>query len=933
MNSYSTKARVRTWAFALFAFVAAFPCELPAFDGVYGTQLYPPSVTGGWGQTFQVVQDSMGYLYAADLKGVLVYDGVRWEVVLHPERRAPLSMDIAADGRVYVGLNNDIGILYPDSSGVPIIHSLRNTLPEHLAEIGDVWITRVAPEGVYFQGEYALLRWTPDPANPLAGVMKVWEFPEPNWIGLFARVYGRNYVVEPEKGLQELIGDELVAVEGGELFEDIYVLRIIPFSEGRVLVMAANWDDSSHWLLYDGVKFSEFRGEVTEFSSANEGWDAVPIGGGRYALATYKGGVVLFDESGNILRHLDRESGLLDNATQNVYLDDDRNLWICMNYGLARVDISTPVEHLDSRQGIEGNIFDLAMFQGRLYVASDQGVFYSDESQSPTLFHRLPGVHDWVWQLLPWDDRLLIAAYSGLFELRAGNTSATSLDDSYYLESMARAQDGEHLLLGTGYQGLHVMHLEGGRWVYDGQAANWNKGIRLITPREDGKYWISYGDEALKLVDISFDGESPNLVSEETFGVSNGLPIPDYYEPVRIGAHWYAAGLLGLNLFDPVLQRFEPVELVDESGLNQQIDVANPLVDTDGSLWFTSETMPLGKASPLSLNRFHFQAIRLGGALSQSSSLHFENDSTLWVGGEIGRLAQLSTREWRDHTSHNAPVIHRITHKEKQLYHYLAGAQPRITLPYAMNSVDIQFSLPQFGSSESNEYQYQLVGLDEHWSEWSTQSSLSFSHLPVGTYRFEVRSRHPMGEPTAPAQFEFTIIPPWYRSSFALIAYVMLISGAIYTIVRRRMRSLVSQKRQLERLLDERAREAVEQVEKTRKVEVEAQQMRTASQLAATIAHEFNTPLAVLKGISDLHELKPFTENEIGPIAQKINRQVGKMSDLVEKLLRLRELREIDYAAGVKILDLHYPDRLNSFVNGSPGEAEEEDGSPESPGN
>ncbi len=89
------------------------------------------------------------------------------------------------------------------------------------------------------------------------------------------------------------------------------------------------------------------------------------------------------------------------------------------------------------------------------------------------------------------------------------------------------------------------------------------------------------------------------------------------------------------------------------------------------------------------------------------------------------------------------------------------------------------------------------------------------------------------------------------------------------------------------------------------KMEIQAQQLSTVAQLAMTIAHEFNNPLAIMQGAVDLADMKKEDSDLQALQHDKVRSQIKRMKLLVDKMLALRELKEIDYAEGVKILDLH----------------------------
>jgi signal transduction histidine kinase len=95
---------------------------------------------------------------------------------------------------------------------------------------------------------------------------------------------------------------------------------------------------------------------------------------------------------------------------------------------------------------------------------------------------------------------------------------------------------------------------------------------------------------------------------------------------------------------------------------------------------------------------------------------------------------------------------------------------------------------------------------------------------------------------------------------------------------------------------------------RARDIELEAQQLKVAGQLAATIAHEFNNPLAVIQAKADLIQMRGLMKEDQNTLADQIKRQVDRMHNLVQKLLMLRKIKEVDYVSGMKMLDIHTPD-------------------------
>src|SRR5512135_2457068 len=78
-------------------------------------------------QNWAIVQDFRGILYVANYDGLLEYDGVTWRL---NKLTGVRSLAVDAAGRVYVGLENDIGYIEPEGKGMNVFKSLKSALPE-----------------------------------------------------------------------------------------------------------------------------------------------------------------------------------------------------------------------------------------------------------------------------------------------------------------------------------------------------------------------------------------------------------------------------------------------------------------------------------------------------------------------------------------------------------------------------------------------------------------------------------------------------------------------------------------------------------------------------------------------------------------------------------------------------------------------------------
>ncbi len=96
-------------------------------------------------------------------------------------------------------------------------------------------------------------------------------------------------------------------------------------------------------------------------------------------------------------------------------------------------------------------------------------------------------------------------------------------------------------------------------------------------------------------------------------------------------------------------------------------------------------------------------------------------------------------------------------------------------------------------------------------------------------------------------------------------------------------------------------RARIEEEQRQRRIE----ELETINRLGATLSHEFNTPLAVIRVATEMLAMQTTENPDARQHVNKIFTHIKRIRELVDKTHQLRELKAIDYAAGMKILDLH----------------------------
>lgn len=183
-------------------------------------------------QVWTILQDRRGLMYFGVSGGVILqYDGVTWrKIFLTSNVTRSLAIDDA--GRIWVGGNGDIGYLAPDAAGTLQFVSILDKVPPEHRDFTSVWQTLVTPQGIFFRTYERLFRWD-------GKRMQVWPRAPNASFQALSTIHGHIYTAQDGVGLEEIVGDELRSVPGGDAYKTSRKLFLHPFDENRILVSAA----------------------------------------------------------------------------------------------------------------------------------------------------------------------------------------------------------------------------------------------------------------------------------------------------------------------------------------------------------------------------------------------------------------------------------------------------------------------------------------------------------------------------------------------------------------------------------------------------------------------------------------------------------------------------------------------------------------------
>ncbi len=801
---------------------------------------------GAANQNWDVATSEAGYIYFANSVGLLQYDSKRWE--LFPTKEMLRAVK-PVNNLIYVGGKDILGYYEETHQGL-IYHDLTELIDFQ----DEIWKIIPVAEKIVFQSFKALYIYDGKRIRQqnLTGNLTTYAY----------GVRDHLYYHESHGALVK------VNLEGGrQVFEEQMLKQwkvkfIYELEQDQLLLGTLR-----HGLfLYDQEGISPLENELSELLKKYQINKAIPLPQlGWFAFATMNQGVLIAHLDGRIRHHLDTQNGLSDNRIHGLAYKNGA-LWVGTENGISQVVLDDPLYFFHDPLVQLGAIEDAIAFDGHYYIGTNQGVYVSDGAlEDPD--HRLeliPGTDGQVWKFSIVHGTLFCGHNDGVFQLQGKVARKISSRGGAY--QLIAPQDKEDLMITTGYRGLEVYQKSEGDWKHLRFIPGFDQVLHYLLPLEDGSYLASGPNK--NLWQFRLDEKCVKILE---------------LEDLRVDAQLKNSGNLKLDFWagEALIIGKDSVFRFNQDGISagpeelqgvQEISARNGdfhLLNQRGQLVLWD----LKKGQRVSLPKHverqaDLQIFGKEKLIPFGTALFF---IPIEKGFEILNVAQLNDRT----TPAYAPVMRGISWKNERTDEFFENIE-QDEIPYAYNSVNLRFT--DFNYLEEVPYEYQLSGYHQEWMLLGGQENLTFGNLPAGQYQFLLRN--PSGDVFPLTDFE--ISPPWYKNSWSILLYVMvLISliGLAWKWHQLRMRKLTLEMLQRKRMLLKQQRQENEwRLKEMERLQLEEEVSESNRELSRIMARHGKNRELIGKLREEVNKLK-----DKGNIGQ--TKALTKLHDIIDNNL------------------------------------------------
>lgn len=756
----------------LFASVVVGAQELPPIEN-YSQEAY-----GAENQNWSISQSEEKHIYVANNSGLLEFNGAKWRLYPSPNNTIIRSVNVI-NNRIYTGSYMEFGFWEENDFGSLAYTSLSDTLSVPLVE-EDFWNIIDYDNWVLFQSLnriyiYNTVNKSFNIINSKTQLPKIFTLDKSIYFqkineGIFKIENGESVLVSENVILRNNILVNIFKVDDIVLFQTqqkgFYYLK------GNKLF---KWD----------ISFNNTLSNIFVYSS-------LQLSDGSLVLGTISNGIYRLDNKGNLLSQINQEKGLNNNTVLSLYEDKDQNLWLGLDNGISVINYNSPFMIYNDFKGKLGSVYTSAIYNDNLYLGTNQGLFYK-KFGSTDEFNFIENTDGQVWCLRVYDNTLFCGHNKGTFVVK--NDKVTLITDIMGTMEIKPVTNNTNLLIQGYYNGLSVLEKKNDNWVFRNKIEGFDptnrffeftdNGNLLVNHEYKGVFKLALNEDYTKVVDNTILESAPKGLKSTISNYNNEI--------------LYASNN-GIFKYNHEKELFKKDSILTDNFLRNDEFVSGKLIvdNKTNTLWgFTNKSIVYftpGKLNEDLKSTKIFLPASLRRNIAGFESMIHLNDQYYLFGTTRGYII---INLDKINNSNFEVIINSIEKSTIDSEKTPVSLLTKSKFTSIENNIDFSFSVPEFDKYTQINYQYKLEGFYDNWSDWNTDSEVSFKNLPYGNYTFKVNSQIGNNESNKVAAYSFVIERPPYLSNKFILVYAVLVIGLLLLIHALYRRNYSRQKKKL----------------------------------------------------------------------------------------------------------------------------------------
>ncbi|MBP8792194.1 MAG: LuxR family transcriptional regulator [Lutibacter sp.] len=730
---------------------------------IYGQELpsiekFTPEDYFGDNQNWMISQADNSYIYVANNKGLLEFNGAEWVAYASPNNSIIRAVKVIAD-KIYTGCYAEFGYWVKNNLGILKYTSLTPQLENKMLEDEQVWNIIEHNEWAVFQSNNSIYFYNTE-------TQKFKIINSPNTIYKIFKVKNRIYYHVANEGIYAIENGQPKLIIENTIVKEERVINLFE-SENNLVMLTRH----SGFYKLQNEKIS--RWEIPADSKLNNVniFSYIQLKDGSLIIGTISDGVFHLSKSGNIDYQITQKNGLSNNTVLSLFEDKQHNVWAGLDNGINVINVKSAIKTFYDYEGVLGTVYATQVFKNILYIGSNQGLFYRKLNALNDPFKFISGTAGQVLNLFNYKNQYLFCGHHlGTFLVNEDKvTKISNVLGAWIFKPIPKNQN---LILQGNYNGLFILENLNGIWYVRNKIEGFKNSSRYLEINEANQVWVNHeykGVFKLKLND--------NFTKVLEFDMETSLSPRKNSSLTKYRNDIIYASEDGVFKYNMNYKKFQK-DTVLSAVIEKENYVSGKLVvDKNQRLWaFTKDNIKYIENDNVS-NKPVIHNIPIPSK-DRKGVLGFENISLIndneYVIGTANGYITLNLSKINNNINYfiylNSVILKNL---DDQIKKY--PIKDKGEFDYKQGLLIFKYSVPEYDKHLDVKYQYMLEGFQNKWSQWTETPEVTFENLSFGGYTLKVRAKIGNKISKNTLSYNFVVNRPWYVSNTALIFYFLLL--------------------------------------------------------------------------------------------------------------------------------------------------------------
>ena len=713
-------------------------------------------------QNWDISQSANKFIYIANNKGLLEYNGFHWKLYPTPNETIMRSVKVFED-KIFTGSYMDFGYWKKDNYGDLQFFSIVKEQKITMLEDEQIWSILELDGWLIFRSLERIYLY-----NLESKSIKIIN--AENRIESIAKVNGIIYYQEIHKGIFKIEKGISKLISTNSILKNNIVVSIFNVEEKLLIITQEN----GFFILSD-QEIEQWNIPANSFLKNKSIYSAQKLKNSDYALGTISNGLIYLTKDGVLKNQITQSNGLNNNTVLSILEDVENNIWLGLDNGITCINNASPFKIFTQKNNFWGTIYTSLVHNGYLYIGTNQGLFFR-QTNSNQSFKFIENTQGQVWDLVNIDNTIFCGHNTGTFIIDKDQaTKIVTIPGTWVIMK----KDNNTIIQGN-YNGLYVVKKQKDVWRLSNKIEGFNNSTRFFIILEKNTIFVNH--EYKGVFKLTVDKELTKVTKiEKDTSITKGIhsSLLEYNNQILY------ASKKGVFTYNKSTNSFKKDTIYSKLISKEDYTTARLVYSPyKNKLWsFSNEFIKFLVPGKLSKEP-NIKSISISESISKAAT-GYENITHLtkdkyFLGTTNGYIeidinALKEPEDFSIYLNNTYSFVHDQPKKKLDV-------SLKKEFNFKENNIEFSYSVPNFDKINTTKYQYKLEGHNVNWSKPSKATSILFENLPYGTYTFKVRGIIAGKISKNEANYSFTICKPWYKSNFLIVLYLFIILLLFYTL-------------------------------------------------------------------------------------------------------------------------------------------------------